>query len=117
MLGFWQFCDFQKLTKVHRSQQNCAAWSTYLEKIFHSVCDFRPLFHICDILCYSEAIRLENAKVGKESGQNLQIFALQNVADIDRPPCDLRYKITPHSHILAKVGGVPRPRSLQREKK
>ena len=34
------------------------------------------------------------------------------------PPSDLRYKITPHSHILAKDPrvGVLRPRRLEREK-
>jgi len=52
-------------------------------------------------------------------GQNLQIFAPpQIVGNIDRAPSDLRYKITSHSDILAKVsrGGVLRHRRLEREK-
>ena len=51
-------------------------------------------------------------------GQNLQIFAAQNVQDTDSATSDLRYEITPHSDILAKVprGGVLRPRRLEREK-
>jgi len=36
-------------------------------------------------------------------GQNLQIFARQTAEDTDRASSDLRYKITPHSDILAKV--------------
>ena len=52
-------------------------------------------------------------------GQNLQIFAAENVGDTERAASDLRYKITPHSDILAKVprGDILRPRKLQRENK
>jgi len=48
----------------------------------------------------------------------LPIFAPQNVGIQIEPPSDLRYKITPHSDILAKVpqGGVLRPRRLEHEK-
>jgi len=64
-------------------------------------------------------MRLENAEIGEKSGQNLQIFALQNVGDTDRAPSDLRYKITPHSDILTKVprGSLLRPRRLERKNK
>ena len=49
-------------------------------------------------------------------GQNIQIFMPQNVG-IQIGPFDLRYEITPHSDILAKVRPVLRPRRLEREKK
>ena len=51
--------------------------------------------------------------------RHLPIFAPQNVWDTDRAASDLRYKITPHCEILAKVpqGGVLRPGGfLEREK-
>jgi len=46
----------------------------------------------------------KSRNVGKKLGQNVQMFSPQNVGDshTDRPS-DLRYKITPHSDILAKV--------------
>ena len=78
-------------------------------------------FRFAISLCYSEVITLESAEVGENSptvGHNLQIFAFENVGDTDGAPSDLRYKITSHSDILAKVprGGVLHPRRLQREK-
>jgi len=91
-------------------------------QIFCYVCSFRLLLQICYILCDSEVIRLEIARVGKKIAKlwskNLQVFAPQNVEDTDRAPFDLRYKITPHYDILAKVprGGVLWPRRLERKK-
>jgi len=35
-------------------------------QIFRNVCSFRPLFQICNILCYSEFLGLESAKVGEK---------------------------------------------------
>jgi len=46
-------------------------------------------FRFAISLCYSEVIRLESAEVGENSptvGQNLQIFAFENVGDTDGAP-------------------------------
>ena len=67
MLRFWQFCNFQEVAKVHCSQQLQCWGPLYLAQIFFNVCSFRPLFQICDILCYSKVIRLESAEVGEKS--------------------------------------------------
>jgi len=119
MARFWQFCNFQEVAKMHCSQQPLRGDPLHLAQIFHNVCSFRPLFQICDILCYSEVIWLASAEVGKKSPSNLQIFAPQNFKmDRDRAPSVLHYKITPHSDILAKVmpGGILQPQRLEHEK-
>jgi len=53
---------------------------------FRNVCIFRMLFQICDTLCYSEVTKLESAKIGEKSRQNLQIFAPQHVGIHTGPP-------------------------------
>jgi len=118
MSRFCQFCDFQEIVKVHRSQHSLCWGPLYLAQIFHNVCSFRLLFQICIVLCYSKVIRLESAKVSEKSRQNLHIFAPQNVGDTDRALSDLCYKITLHSDFLAKVpwDGVLRPWRLECKK-
>jgi len=75
------------------------------------------LFKICDILCYSEVIRLEIAEVGEKSPNSMQIFDPQNVGDgcTTLASCIILH-LTAFRH-LAKVlwGGVLRPRRLERE--
>jgi len=61
------------------------------------------MFQICDIVCYFEVMRLESAEVGEKSPKNLKVYTSQNVGDTDSAPSELRYKIMPHSDILAKV--------------
>jgi len=101
MLQFRQFCNFQKLAKVHRSQHPLRRGPLYLAQIFHNVCSFRPLFQICHILWYSKVIRLEGTEVSEKSRQNLQIFTSENVGNTDRAPSDLYYKISPHSKLVS----------------
>ena len=80
MSQFWQFCDFQEVAKVHRSQQPLRRGPLYLAKIFRNVCSFRPLFQTCDILCYSDGIELESAEVCEKSPNDLHMYG-----DTDRP--------------------------------
>jgi len=68
----------QKVAKVHCSQQPLRQGPPYLAQIFCNVCGFRLLFQICDILHHSKVIRLESAKVGEKSPQNLPIFTAVN---------------------------------------
>ena len=105
MSRFWQFCVFKKLQKCIVPSSHCAEVHYILHKysvvyVVSGRC-FRFAIHCATPI--SEVMRLESAEVGEKSHQNLQIFAPQNVADRDRALSDLRYKITPHSDIVALV--------------
>jgi len=109
MSRFWQFCDFQEIAKVHRSQKPLRRVHYILHKYsVMYVYSFRPLFQICDSLtvCYSEVIRLESGEVREKSSPNCGAkfadFRLSKCGDTDRAAFGLRYKLTPHSDILAK---------------
>jgi len=47
---FWQFCDFEEVAKVHRSQRSLRRGPLYMyiAQIFRNVCSFKLLFQICD---------------------------------------------------------------------
>jgi len=75
----------RKVQKCIVPSSHCAC-ALYLAQILHNVCSFRPIFKICDILCYSEVTRLESTEVGEKLGQNLHIFAPPNVRDTHGSP-------------------------------
>jgi len=102
----------------------CAVLSNYKANV-HKTSQLWLERNVVSCTCFSFSIsslvfKLLEFKVtpSPNCGENLQIFAPKNLGDTDRSPSDLRYKITLHSNILAKVprGGVLRPGRLVRKK-
>jgi len=81
--------------------------------LFRNLCSFRPLFQICDILCYSKIVRLDSTKVS-EVGAKFANFHPLKFRGYREGPSALHYKIHQgqHFNILAKAarGGVLWPR-------
>jgi len=117
--GSYRMCfkEMIKLCTVNKMRHGSTTWWMAAHaQIFRNVCSFRSLFEICDIVCYSEVIRLESAEVGKKSPNCGAKFA-----DFRPSKCrayrDLRCTITPHSDFMAKVprSDVLRPRRLNKK--